>query len=107
MGAALFLSLFSVLMVGQQGVADFVKILTISANGEQVVIHAFDMVNLKGMLIRLFPVMEMTVIPAITWVIYLLVVFLLCFWWVRSDISVDTLDWQSCWFYLFLSFALS
>jgi hypothetical protein len=81
----LFLTLFSVLLVGQQGVADFLKILTVSANGEQVVIHAFDMVNLKGILIRLFPAMEMTFIPVITWVIYLLVIFLLCFWWVRSD----------------------
>lgn len=85
LGAALFLSVLSVLLVGRQGVEDFVKMVTVSANGEQVVIHAFDMVNLKGMLIRLFPALEMTVIPVITWVIYLVVIFLLCLWWVRSD----------------------
>ena len=88
LGAALFLTVFSILLVGQQGVADFLKMLTVSANGEQVVIHAFDMVNLKGMLIRLFPAMEMTFIPVITWIIYLLVIFLLCLWWACSvDVS--------------------
>jgi hypothetical protein len=85
LGAALFLSVFSALLVGRQGVQDFVKMLAVSANGEKVVIHAFDMVNLKGMLIRLFPDLVMTVIPVITWVIYLLVIFLLCLWWARSD----------------------
>jgi len=84
LGSALFLSLFSLFLVGFQGVQDFLTMLVVSTNGEQVVIHSFDMFNLKGMLIRLFPALEMTTIPVITWGAYLLGIILLCVWWSRS-----------------------
>jgi hypothetical protein len=84
LGAASLLGVFSVLLVGWKGVQDFLHLLAISASGEQVVIHQFDMVNLKGMLIRLFPALNMDVVYAISWGAYLMAILLLCFWWARS-----------------------
>jgi hypothetical protein len=81
---AVLLGLYSFLMVGWQGVRDFLNQVAISANGETVAIHSFAMYNLKGMLIRLFPALETTVIPAITWMAYLLTIVILCVWWARS-----------------------
>ena len=84
LAGAVLLGLYSVLMVKWQGVLDFLNQLAISANGEMVAIHSFAMYNLKGMLIRSFPVLETTVIPVITWAAYLLTIVIICVWWARS-----------------------
>jgi Glycosyltransferase family 87 len=82
-GAAV-LGILSVLMVGRQGVKDFLSLLAASANGEMVAIHSYDMYNLMGMLIRLFPELDMNTITTISWAVYLLTIVLFCVWWARS-----------------------
>lgn len=85
LGGAALLGLYSVLMVGWQGVRNFLILLAISAGGEIVAIHSFDMYNLMGMLIRSFPMMEMNIVNSISWAVYLLSIVLLCVWWARSS----------------------
>jgi hypothetical protein len=84
MGFAALLILICVCFVGWSGVYDFIKLLLLSSKGDQVVIHPFDMYNLRGMLLRLFPALTQTTIAIISWSVYLLSIIVLCVWWARS-----------------------
>lgn len=84
-GIALALVVYSVLMVGLKGVTDFLNLLVITSSGESVLIHHADMYNLKGLLMRLFPTIEMQAASGISWAAFVLVLAFLCWLWARAN----------------------
>lgn len=84
-GFALALVVYSVLMVGLKGVIDFIDMLVITSSGEAVLIHHADMYNLKGLLLRLFPTLEIPTASGISWVVFVLVLAFLCWLWARAE----------------------
>lgn len=84
-GFALALVVYCVLMVGLKGVTDFLNLLIVTSSGEAVLIHHVDMYNLKGMLLRLFPSLEIQAASGISWAAFLLVLGFLCWLWARAE----------------------
>ncbi len=84
-GIALVLVVYSVLMVGLEGVTDFINLLVLTSSGEAVLIHHADMYNLKGLLMRLFPAIEMDVVSGLSWVVFILVMAFLCWLWTHAQ----------------------
>lgn len=84
-GFAVALVVYSVLMVGLKGVADFLYLLAVTSSGETVLIHHADMYNLKGLLLRLFPPLTIETASGISWAAFLLVLGFLCWLWARAE----------------------
>lgn len=84
-GFALVLVIYSVLMVGLQGVTDFLGLLAVTSSGETVLIHHADMYNLKGLLLRLFPQMTIEAASGVAWAAFALVLAFLCWLWARTE----------------------
>ena len=84
-GLALALVGYSVLMVGLQGVTDFLHLLATTSGGETVLIHHADMYNLKGLLLRLFPQLTIEAASGISWAAFLLVLGFLCWLWTQTE----------------------
>jgi len=82
--AAGILALASVLMLGQEGTLDFLKILQISADGNWHGMNEKSMVNLVGLLIRVFPLWDLKTIHALGWIGYAAGIILLGAFWTRD-----------------------
>ncbi len=82
---ALALVIYSMLMVGLKGVVDFLKMLVVTSSGESVLIHHADMYNLKGLLLRLFPAIDLEVVSGLSWAAFGLTLAFLCRLWARAD----------------------
>jgi len=78
------LALFSMMIIGLNGIQDFIRVLLITAGGDWYGIHQDAMVNLIGMLMRTLP-MEEDVIRAIGWAVYGITIIGLCILWSRKD----------------------
>jgi hypothetical protein len=76
------MALYSVLLVGTQGVSDFLTLLKISAGGEMFGVRPLSMFNLLGLLERA-GVSPETARP-VAWVMFLLSAFFLLFMWKRN-----------------------
>ncbi|MEJ5224308.1 MAG: glycosyltransferase 87 family protein [Anaerolineales bacterium] len=87
-GFASLLALFSLWLIGWQGVQQFVHILLISAGGEWFGMNEKDMFNLIGVFFRVFPQGEPGVLRSIAWGIYILSIGGLSFAWKKSP-SID------------------
>jgi hypothetical protein len=79
----------SILMVGQQGVRDFLSILSISAEGDGYKMNEVAMVNLIGLLMRLAPNWPAGSIRLIGWIGYGLGIPALSLSWWKSK-SIET-----------------
>jgi hypothetical protein len=80
------LVLISVLLVGPAGVANFLRILSISAGGEGYKIHESAMVNLIGLLVRTVPALPAQAIRVVGWAGFAILVPLLCVIWWKSPV---------------------
>lgn len=79
-GAAV-LGLYSFLLVGPDGVRDFITLLRISASGEGFEMSQNAMFNFTGVALRLFPQASLEVIHWLAWGLFLAVLIGLSIWW--------------------------
>jgi hypothetical protein len=80
--ASILMALYSVLLVGTQGVSDFLTLLRISAGGEMFGMRPLSMFNLLGLMERV-GVNPETARP-VAWVMFFLSAFFLLFVWKRN-----------------------
>ena len=78
------LALLSVLILGMNGVQEFIDVLLITAGGEWYGTKQFAMFNLIGLLTRTFPLLEADTIRTFGWVIYGMMTIFLCIFWART-----------------------
>lgn len=83
------LALVSLAYVGLEGIVGFVRLLFLSGSGEAYHINEDRMVNLLGLLLRLFPAAQPSLVRTIGWGAYAGTIVGLCFWWGRGR----TLGW--------------
>ncbi len=81
---ALGLTILSVILIGIQGVKNFIDILSISVNGVGYKMNEIAMVNLIGLFQRLFPDISPGITRLAGWVIFAGVLVFLCILWWRS-----------------------
>lgn len=90
-GVAGLLTLFSLWLIGWQGVQEFINILLISAGGEWFGMNEKDMFNLIGVFFRVFPQADPGVLRSIAWGMYVLSIGGLSFAWKKSPAVDDRL----------------
>jgi hypothetical protein len=78
-GAGL-LAAFSLLLLGEKGVQDFIKILSISAEGKWYGMNEAGMFNLVGLLSRILPT-QSDLIRVLGWIVYFGGLLALCLLW--------------------------
>ena len=78
-------ALASALMLGQEGVLDFLKILQISADGTWHGMNEKSMFNLVGLLIRIFPLWDVKSIHVLGWIGYAAGIALLGALWMKGE----------------------
>ena len=78
------LALLSVLILGMNGVREFIDVLLITAGGEWYGTKQFAMFNLIGLLTRTFPLLEADTIRTFGWTIYGMMTIFLCIFWART-----------------------
>ncbi len=83
--AGLF-ALFSILLVGWTGVRDYLLLIGISAQGLGFGAGEHGMLNFTGLVLRLFPHGDLTVIHAVGWGLFCVALAGLSTWWRRSSI---------------------
>ena len=86
-GFTLVLGLYSLLVVGVKGVLGFLQLLVITASGETILSHQKDMYNLKGLLIRLLPNLDINIISTLVWTAFLLALIGLSWLWLKSQLK--------------------
>lgn len=78
------LALISILMLGKQGTLDFINILQISAAGTWYGMNEPAMVNLVGLIWRIFPSIEPHIAHTVGWVGYLTGIGIVSFLWIKA-----------------------
>lgn len=86
--AAGVLTLFSMILIGKEGVSDFVRILQISAGGTWYGMKESAMFNLIGLLSRTFPVIKHEMLRALGWVGYGIGILLATMVWNRRETTL-------------------
>jgi hypothetical protein len=82
--ASAVLALYSVLLVGAQGVSDFLTLLRINAGGEVFGVHPLAMFNLLGLMERTG--VSPGVARPVSWVIFFLAAALMLVFWKRNPL---------------------
>lgn len=75
------LTLFSMILIGKNGIFDFIDILQISAGGTWYGMKESAMFNLIGMLLRVFPNARVELIREVGWIGYIVGIFLATAGW--------------------------
>lgn len=75
---------YSVFLVGVDGMVEFVQLILVSAAGESYGINQAAMVNLLGLLLRMFPDITASDLRFLIWGTYLASIIALCVVWYRS-----------------------
>jgi len=78
------LVLLSVLILGVNGLREFINVLLITAGGEWYGTKQYAMFNLIGLLTRTAPWLQADTIRTIGWAVYGMITFLLCILWART-----------------------
>jgi hypothetical protein len=81
---AAVLGLFSILLVGRTGVLDYVQLIRLSAGGEGYGMAEKEMFNLTGMILRLFPQLNLGIIHIIGWIVYAVAIIVMSAVWQKS-----------------------
>ena len=80
------LAIYSLLLVGFQGIADLISLLLTSSQGDYYGINWFAMYNLLGLLVRAFPNLSMDTVRVMVWGAAGLSILGMCiFWWNKKD----------------------
>lgn len=87
---SLGLAIYSLLLVGAQGLRDLIDLLRISSQGESYGFDWSGMYNLLGFLVRAFPSLSIETARTIAWGAAAISIFVMCIlWWnKRSGINV-------------------
>lgn len=78
------LGVYSFALVGPIGTQDFIKTLTLSAQGHGYGMAESAMFSIGGMLLRIFPNSDINVIHFIVWACFGVAIIILCFLWWRA-----------------------
>jgi len=78
------LALISILMLGKEGTLDFINLLQISATGTWYGMNEPAMVNLVGLIWRIFPSIEPQIAHTVGWVGYLTGIGIVSFLWIKA-----------------------
>jgi hypothetical protein len=79
-----FLAGYSYMLIGGQGIRDFLSLLALSSQSDSYGLNPIAMYNLLGLLLRSFPGLALTTARAITWVSAIVsITILVCLWWGR------------------------
>lgn len=78
------LALFSLAYVGLEGIEGFIHILFLSGSGEAYHINENKMINLLGLLLRLLPAADSSLLRSMAWGAYVAAMAGLCLWWRRA-----------------------
>ena len=84
LAGATILVIFSWIYVGTEGIIGFLKMLIISGNGTNTTTGENNMVNLIGVLIRLFPFFPVSILRWIGWGAYGSAIIYLCILWNKT-----------------------
>ena len=80
------LAIYSLLLVGFQGITDLISLLLTSSQGDYYGINWFAMYNLLGLLVRAFPNLSMDTVRGLVWGAAGLSILGMCiFWWNKKD----------------------
>lgn len=83
---SLVLGLYSLLLVGVEGVLDYLQIIRYSTSGELFIINQQDMFNLLGLLIRLLPGVDPGQLSLMSWLLFLGAILIAgTLWWKWGD----------------------
>ncbi|MBL8090949.1 MAG: DUF2029 domain-containing protein [Anaerolineales bacterium] len=84
----LLLTLHAFLLLGLQGIKDFIHLLGINSEAQVYGLDWSKMYNLLGLLIRSFPNADTNLIRTIAWSVAGISIFVICIWWWKKDITV-------------------
>jgi hypothetical protein len=80
------LSLYSLALIGLQGVQDFAGLMRLSSQGEGYGLNQVSMYNLLGLLLRAFPNLSMDTVRSAAWAATILSILAMCiFWWNKKN----------------------
>lgn len=83
------LALFSAVILGLNGVREFIDILLLSTGGEWHGMKENAMYNLIGLLTRTVPGLEAGTIRALGWLVYVIAMICMCVLWFRTKDSTN------------------
>jgi hypothetical protein len=84
--AMFLLSLYSLALIGLQGVQDFAGLMRLSSQGEGYGLNQVSMYNLLGLLLRAFPNLSMDTVRSAAWAATILSILAMCiFWWNKKN----------------------
>lgn len=76
------LALYSLILIGFNGVFDFLHLLLISSQGQGYALNQSEMINLIGLMLRSFPTLNVDTIHKIAWTVTILsIIFVTWLWW--------------------------
>jgi len=84
-GVASLFAVYSLLLVGPNGVRDFFTMISISARGQGYEINQQAMLNFTGLFLRLFPQVNLDILHIITWGLFCAALAGLAIWWKYSS----------------------
>jgi hypothetical protein len=86
--SAVVLGIISLLLIGIKGTSSFLQLLLITAGGDWFGMNQDKMVNLLGLMLRLFPTIPEKTSALTAWGMYILATIGLCIWWIKA-LQVD------------------
>jgi len=81
---AMFAGIYSLLLVGINGMTGFLNLLKISAQGEWFGMNPQNMPNLTGLVYRSLPASDHAVLSSISWIIFAIGLVLVIIYWIRA-----------------------
>jgi Glycosyltransferase family 87 len=84
LASAVGLGIISFWLIGTKGINSFARLLLITAGGDWFGMNRDKMVNLLGLLLRLFPSLPIKALTLTGWTFYILATIGLCVWWAKS-----------------------
>ncbi|MFN3492558.1 MAG: glycosyltransferase 87 family protein, partial [Anaerolineales bacterium] len=85
----LLLTLHAFLLLGIQGIKDFIYLLGINAKAQAYGLDWSNMYNLIGLLIRSFPNADQALIRGIAWSAAGISIFAMCIWWWKKGEEIN------------------
>jgi len=78
------LAISSSFMLGLEGIKEFINVLLVTAGGNWYGTHQSAMMNLLGLMLRVFPFIDEHIIRSVSWVGYVLGIGLISVMWLRT-----------------------
>lgn len=85
----LFFALYSFLLLGYQGIKDFIYLLDVNSEAQVYGLDWSKMYNLFGLLIRSFPNANEEMIRIIAWSVAGISILMMCLWWWKKGEEIN------------------